>query len=481
MGAFHSHFCHGSVYTYETSLPDMKPIASSSQNPSPAPRRRSPQVPARGGAQAAVPSRPAPPAPPAPQPAARQSPPIPDQPAQRAVARSVPVVPAWVLLPLRLFLGVTFIYAGLQKLTDPHYFRPGTPTYIGTQITAFAHGTPLQGFLLHVALPHAILFGGLVAYGELAIGMGTLIGLLMRPAAVFGLLLSLTFFLSASWRISPYFYGADIVFVFGWITLLLAGPAAGGIWPVLDARLAQRTLRAAAALNPARRAAVARVLAVALGASTVEAGLSARPSAQPSASVTREQQPMRRAKGSVTVGQRYRGRGSAKVARRDLLRGAALGGGGMLVLVWLRSVLFPSPTPAAPTTSSPGGDVAGSTPAATAPASATGTAATSSNVIGQVGQIAPNSAVSFTIPSNQDPGVLVRTQSGSFVAFDATCTHAGCPVQYDPSSQLLFCPCHGAAFDPAHNAAVVQGPTDTPLASVPISVNNSTGAITLAS
>ena len=457
----------------------MKPIASSGAKP--APRRRVPHAPAHAGAQPRMVPPPAVP------PASRPAPLDPDHQlsqrvSPRATTSGVPVLPAWVLLPLRLFLGVTFAYAGLQKLTDPHYFRPGTPTYIGTQIAAFAHGTPLQGFLLHVALPHAILFGALVAYGELAIGLGTLIGLLMRPAAIFGLILSLTFFLSASWRISPYFYGADIVFVFGWITLLLAGPAAGGLWPALDARLAERALRATVMLEPARRAAVARVLAVVLGVPTETARAEATATegaVRPAPATSR--QPVRRAKGSVTVGRRSGGRGSATLARRDLLRGAALGGGGMLALVWLRSVLFPSPAPTAPSPTQSG--AASSTAAATGTdtpaASASGTAASSANVIGQVSQIAPNSAVSFTIPSNQDPGVLVRTQAGSFVAFDATCTHAGCPVQYDPSSQLLICPCHGAEFDPVHNAAVVQGPTDTPLTSVPITVSNATGAITL--
>ncbi len=87
--------------------------------------------------------------------------------------------------------------------------------------------------------------------------------------------------------------------------------------------------------------------------------------------------------------------------------------------------------------------------------------------------------MTFTIPNNQDPGVLIRLASGKVVAFDATCTHAGCAVQYDPSSRYLICPCHGATFDPTNNAAVLDGPTDQPLAPVAINVNQQTGAITL--
>ncbi len=130
----------------------------------------------------------------------------------------------WILLPLRLFLGVTFVYAGVQKLTDPQYFNHTAPGYIGKQILGFAFGSPIHNLLVYFVVPHATFFGALVAFGELAIGIGTLLGLLLRPAAFFGLLLSLMFFLSASWRVFPYFYGADIVFVFCWITILIAGP-----------------------------------------------------------------------------------------------------------------------------------------------------------------------------------------------------------------------------------------------------------------
>ena len=58
--------------------------------------------------------------------------------------------PGAALLPLRLFLGVTFVYAGVHKLTDPGFLTAGADTYIGTQLEAFAEGTP-GGVLLEIA------------------------------------------------------------------------------------------------------------------------------------------------------------------------------------------------------------------------------------------------------------------------------------------------------------------------------------------
>jgi thiosulfate dehydrogenase (quinone) large subunit len=147
----------------------------------------------------------------------------------------------------------------------------------------------------------------------------------------------------------------------------------------------------------------------------------------------------------------------------------------MLGIVWLWQGLSHiagsdevAPPPA--TTGSGSGDTSGTATAGSTPGS--------SSTIAQASAVQTNSSVSFTLPSNGDPGVLVHLSNGKFVAFDATCTHAGCPVQYDPGSQLLLCPCHGAQFDPSKGAAVVQGPTNTPLTSVPISVNSS-GAISI--
>ncbi|HKW22607.1 MAG TPA: TQO small subunit DoxD [Ktedonobacterales bacterium] len=358
---------------------------------------------------------------------------------------------ARMLAPLRLFLGVTFVYAGIQKLTDPQFFSPDATGYIGRQITAFAAGSPIRALLLNLALPHAALFGSLIAWGELAIGIGALLGLLLRPAAFFGALLSMLFFLSASWRVHPYFYGSDIVFLFAWLTILLAGPAAGG-WFALDTYLAAWL---ASHIPPESSVRFERAANVALGV---------QPPAVDS-SATRG-----KAAGRVGRSGRY-----GNTTRRDFVKGAFAGvtatlGAILAVTLFSKggSASATSGYPPTPTATTGVGDVATATVGGGSP-------------IAMVSQVPKNSAVSFTLPANGDPGVLVHLSNGNFVAFDAVCTHAGCPVQYDPSSRLLLCPCHGAAFDPAQNAAVVQGPADIPLASAPVHVDNATGAITVSS
>jgi thiosulfate dehydrogenase [quinone] large subunit len=118
-----------------------------------------------------------------------------------------PVEPGIALLPLRLFLGVTFVYAGVQKLSDPGFLRQGAPSYIGTQLVGFANGSP-GGFILRAfAIPHPIVAGVGVAILEIAIGLLAFFGLMTRHAAAGGLALNLLLFLTASWHTSPYSSG----------------------------------------------------------------------------------------------------------------------------------------------------------------------------------------------------------------------------------------------------------------------------------
>ena len=410
-----------------------------------------------------------------------------------------------VLLPLRLFLGITFLYAGIQKLTDPQFFNPSATGFIGRQIMAFAQGSPIHDILLHLALPHAVIFGAFIALGEIAIGIGTLLGFLFRPAAFFGMLLSLLFFLSASWHVYPYFYGADIVFFFAWTPLLLAGPSGSGL-PSIDAVLVRRILMD---MSPDLRRRMGRVFNFFLGVGDVvekqDVLLEEMPAeavnkingqgAQYSSKVSGYPQgvPQHILSGQSRQGNvygnsqqqkhvNYKGRDAAirrsKENRRTFLWGLVAGGLGMLGITVAGRAFLSHPFGGDDNTTTITQNSSTVPGTQATPGSGTTTASGSTD-IAQVSAVQPNSAVTFTIPSNGDPGVLVRLTNGKFVAFDATCTHAGCPVQYDPGSQHLLCPCHGAEFDPSNAAAVVQGPTNTPLTSVPINVNNATGAITL--
>jgi serine/threonine protein kinase/nitrite reductase/ring-hydroxylating ferredoxin subunit len=97
-------------------------------------------------------------------------------------------------------------------------------------------------------------------------------------------------------------------------------------------------------------------------------------------------------------------------------------------------------------------------------------------VIGSTSQ-GVNTARLFTNPADGRGSWLIHLPGGSFVAFERACTHQGVAVNYNAGSGKLVCPAHGAIFDPANGARVVQGPANRPLASVPIHVNGD-GTIT---
>lgn len=120
---------------------------------------------------------------------------------------------------------------------------------------------------------------------------------------------------------------------------------------------------------------------------------------------------------------------------------------------------------------------AGTTPSpdVTPSASPTPTSSPTGTKVGTLSQLRSRGSFTFRDPSSGDPAVAISLAGGSIVAFDTVCTHAGCPVSYDSGQRLLVCPCHGAEFDPAHEAAVVAGPAPTPLAPIKLQVGSDGG------
>ncbi|MFE8011330.1 DoxX family protein [Streptomyces antibioticus] len=128
----------------------------------------------------------------------------------------------YALLPLRIFLGVTFIYAGLDKLTDSAFMKDGGAGSIGDTMRAVRDSSAIPA-LVDLALKNPVGFGYAIALGELAVGIGALVGLLTRLAALGGALISLSLWLTVSWSAEPYYYGNDLPYLMAWIPLILAG------------------------------------------------------------------------------------------------------------------------------------------------------------------------------------------------------------------------------------------------------------------
>ncbi|HZG03689.1 MAG TPA: DoxX family protein [Streptomyces sp.] len=142
------------------------------------------------------------------------------------------------LLPLRLFLGVTFLYAGIDKLTDPAFIADAGPGSLG-ELLGSVQGAAAP-WLLDLALRAPETFGHAISLGEVAVGLGALLGLWTRLAALGGALISLSFWLTISWNVGPYYYSQDLAYLMAWTPLLLAGAPTLSLDAALAARRAGR-------------------------------------------------------------------------------------------------------------------------------------------------------------------------------------------------------------------------------------------------
>ena len=319
------------------------------------------------------------------------------------------IATGWYLLPLRLFLGITFLFAGLQKLANPDFFRSSSPISIHAQLIGADRASPIHGLLSHlVSIAPAV--GLVIALGEVAIGLGTLVGLWMRVASLAGMVLSFGLFLTASFHSSPYYTGSDIVFFFAWTPLALAG-AAGA--PALDTWFARLP-----ADQPDRPGTLTRRVVLSKGALT---GLVA----------------------------------GAFVVLSGLVAAIGRAGGG-------------TTDTQATNTLTGGGSATTTTVAAGSGATSTTGAEPSGTAVGPASSVPVGGSAAFTDPASGDPALVIQQTADDFVAFDAVCPHAGCTVAYQAAAKIIACPCHGSEFSP-RTGAVLNGPATTGLTAIKVS------------
>ncbi|MFG2831026.1 DoxX family membrane protein [Streptomyces sp. NPDC048434] len=155
-----------------------------------------------------------------------------------------------VLLPLRIFLGLISVYAGMGKLCDPVYFdggERGSMVKWLLSLDPWALAVPLRDF----AVSHPVGAGLTVAFLQVVVGVLTICGLWQRVAASFGALLSAALLMTVSWRTVPAYDAPDIIYLAAWSPLIIAGAPvysmdgrlAGEAWRRLGPRVEVADLR----------------------------------------------------------------------------------------------------------------------------------------------------------------------------------------------------------------------------------------------
>jgi thiosulfate dehydrogenase (quinone) large subunit len=357
----------------------------------------------------------------------------------RTVIRALPprgwLLSGWALLPLRAFLAFTFVFAGLQKLANPAFFNSSSPYSLHQMMIGYARQSPIH-FLITPLVRYSTLVGLVIAVGELAVGIGMALGLWTRIAALGGSLIALSLFLAVSFHATPWYTGADIVFLFAFSPFVVAG--SGGVLSV-DALIARRLAREAHLDDPT-------VVVLDFGQAQRSCGsfhkgrcnAVANRICAPQGCPWLENLPAPAAP-----------RGDEIHRRAVVLGGVAALGAATLVAITagvdagIGRLADPSGAQSATQNSLP------------PPTDGSGSLGT---LIGTAADVPLGVSGTFTVPNGSgDPGLVIQASPEQFVAYDAVCPHEGCTVAYQPSVNLIVCPCHSSEFE-VSNGDVVRGP-----------------------
>ncbi len=126
--------------------------------------------------------------------------------------------PFWLIV--RLYLGYEWFMAGYEKMMNPVWFGSGAgaalqgfvngavaKTVCAPHIAAAACHPDVQmwyaSFLQSTVLPHAVIWSNAITLGEIAVGLGLIVGLCTTTAAFFGFFMNLNFLLAGAVSTNP--------------------------------------------------------------------------------------------------------------------------------------------------------------------------------------------------------------------------------------------------------------------------------------
>jgi thiosulfate dehydrogenase (quinone) large subunit len=128
-------------------------------------------------------------------------------------------------LPVRFFVGRDWLSAGWHKVTDPEWTQSGAAlqTYWQRAAAIPEQGRPAITYdwfrqFLQYMLDHGwyTWFAKLIAFGEVLVGLGLLVGALVGIAALFGTVMNFSFMLAGSASSNPVLFGLAFFLVLAW-------------------------------------------------------------------------------------------------------------------------------------------------------------------------------------------------------------------------------------------------------------------------
>ncbi len=153
---------------------------------------------------------------------------------------------AWLWLLLRIYLGYSWLSAGLEKASEPAWTQTGLalkgfwqnavaiPNPPGRPVIAFDW---YRNFLLGLLNAQAYTwFAKLIVAGEILIGIALILGIFTGIAAFFGAFLNWNFMMAGSASINPLMFLFTIIVIMAWKTAGWIGvdrwllPALGTPW-----------------------------------------------------------------------------------------------------------------------------------------------------------------------------------------------------------------------------------------------------------
>ena len=132
---------------------------------------------------------------------------------------------SYLWLVVRIWVGWQWLEAGYGKVTNPVWVGDKAGVAIGGFVQgalekASGEHPAVQGwyadFLQGVVLPNATVFSYMVAFGEVAVGLGLILGILTGIAAFFGVLMNTNFLLAGTVSTNPILALPGILLILAW-------------------------------------------------------------------------------------------------------------------------------------------------------------------------------------------------------------------------------------------------------------------------